>query len=335
MEHKTIISQLKKREFSPVYLLHGEEPYFIDLIVDYALNNILGEGEKDFNQTILYAKDTPPINVLDTATRLPMMSEYQVVVVKEAQQYNKTSQWEVFENYFESPAPNTILIFAYKYKKFDGRSKIFKILKKNAVIFESKSIREWDLPQWIRSYIKGHGYTITDKAVALLGEFVGTDISRLVNELEKLFIVVSKGSEINEKHIEKNIGISKDYNVFELVNAIMERDILKANKIIKYFSENPKATHITIVLANLNTMYQRMFKAHFLKSNDPGLVAQKLRIANYPAKLILQNLRKHPARKISKNFSILREYDLLAKGVGSTGSKESELMRELVFKLLH
>ena len=334
MEHQDLISQFKKKEFSPIYLLHGEEAYFIDKITDFASKSILNESERDFNQTIFYAKDTKPLMVIDTATRLPMMSEFQVVIVKEAQQW-KASDWEILENYFESPSKSTILIFAHKYKKFDGRSKMFKILKRNAVIFESKTIREWDLPKWIRSYIKGRQYAIPDKAVSLLGEFVGNDISRLVNELEKLFIVVKKGTEINEKHIEKNIGISKDYNVFELVNAVMERDILKANKIIKYFSENPKATHITIVLANLNNLYQRLFKTHFLKTNDPAKLAGQLKIQTYPAKLILQHIKKHPAKKISQNFSVLREYDLLAKGVGSTGTKDSELMKELIYKLLH
>lgn len=335
MPHTSVINQFKSRSFSPLYLLHGEEPYFIDLIVDYALDNILAEGERDFNQTVLYAKDTPPINVIDTATRLPMMSEYQVVVVKEAQEYKKASDWEIFEKYFDSPSQATILIFAYKFKKFDGRSKMFKLLKKNGVVFESVAVKEWEMPAWVKNYLKQKKYSITDKALALIVEFIGSDLSRIVNELEKLFILLPEGSEINEKHVEDNIGISKDYNVFELVNAVMEADVVKANKIINYFGNNPKATHITVVLANLLTMYQRLFKAHFLKTADPRRLADELRIQTYPAKLILQHIRKHPAKKISRNFTILREYDMLAKGVGNSGIPDAELMKELVYKLLH
>lgn len=335
MSHLDIISSLKKKDFKPIYFLNGEEPYYIDKIVDYISEHVLEESEKDFNQTVLYAKDSPPINVVDSATRLPMMAERQVVIVKEAQEYKNSSQWEVFEKYFESPAPDTILVFAYKYKKFDKRSKIYKILKKNAVIFESTGVKEWQLGTWVKDYLKEKNHKISDKAVALLVEFIGNDLGRISNELEKLFILVDEGDQINEKHIETNIGISKDYNVFELVNAVMEKDSKKALRIVNYFSKNPKATHITVVLSNLLNLYQRLFKVHFLKSDNPATVASALKIAPYPAKLVLTNKRKHPPKIISRNFGILREYDLLAKGVGSSGVEQSELMKELVFKLLH
>jgi len=335
MDYKDIIKQIKKKEFKPIYFLNGEEPFYIDKIVDYIANNILDESEKDFNQTIVYAKDTPPLNVVDAASRLPMMAEYQVVIVKEAQEYSKASQWEVFEKYFESPSNQTILVFAYKYKKFDKRSKIYKILKKKAVVFESTGVKDYQLDKWIKDYLKDKKYQITDKASALLAEFVGNDLSRLANELDKLFILVPEGQQITEKHIEENIGISKDYNVFELVNAVMEKDSLKALKIVNYFEKNPKATHITIVLANLLTLYQRLFKAHFIKSDNPAELAAKLKIAPYPARLIVSNKRKHPPKMISRNFSYLREYDLLAKGVGSAGSDQVQLMKELIFKILH
>ena len=335
MTYLDIISSLQKKDFKSIYFLNGEEPFYIDKIVDFISNNVLEESERDFNQTILYAKDTVPINVIDSAVRLPMMAEKQVVIVKEAQEYKNASQWEVFEKYFESPAPDTILVFAYKYKKFDKRSRLYKILKKNAVIFESSGVKDWELGRWIKDYLKEKKRSISDKAVALLVEFIGNDLSRISNELEKLFILVDDGEQINEKHIETNIGISKDYNVFELVNAVMEKDNRKALKIVNYFSKNPKATHITVVLSNLLNLYQRLFKVHFLKSDNPATVASALKIAPYPAKLVLSNKRKHPPKIISRNFGILREYDLLAKGVGSSGTEQSELMKELVFKLLH
>ncbi|NOQ71899.1 MAG: DNA polymerase III subunit delta [Crocinitomix sp.] len=335
MTFDEIINQIKNKDLRPVYFLHGEEAFYIDKIVDLAAAAILDEGERDFNQTIVYAKDTAPIDVLDAATRLPMMSERQVVIVKEAHEYKKSSQWEVFEQYFESPSKSTVLIFAYKYKKFDKRSRVYKILKKNAILFESEGVKEYQLGGWITNYISEKKYQITAKATALLVEFIGNDLSRIANELEKLFILVPKGDQINEKHIEKHIGISKDYNVFELVNAILEKDVLKANKIVRYFGQNPKATHITIVLANLHNLYQRLFKAHFSKTEDPRQLASMLKIHPYPAKELLLNKRKHPAKVISRNFSLLREYDLMAKGVNNAGVPENELLKELVYKLLH
>ena len=315
--------------------MHGEESFYIDSIVKYATENILEEGERDFNQTILYAKDSPPINVLDAATRLPMMSEYNVVIVKEAQEYKRSSQWEEFEQYFESPSSSTVLIFAHKYKKFDKRSRIYKILAKKAVIFESVGVKDYQLSAWISEYVRKKGWNMTDKACALVAEYVGNELERIVNELEKLFIVIEDGQQINERHVEEHIGISKDYNVFELSNAILEKDIEKAYKIVQYFGENPKATHITVVLGSIYALYQRLFKAHFAKTNDPRQLASALGIHPYPAKELLLNKRKHPAKVISRNFGILREYDLLAKGVGTGGTSDSELMKELVYKLMH
>jgi DNA polymerase III subunit delta len=333
--HQEVIKQLKSGNPKPIYFLHGEEPFYIDQIVKAATTSVLDESERDFNQTVVYAKDTPPIDVLDSATRLPMMSERTLVVVREAQEYKKASQWEVFEKYFESPSPTTVLIFAHKYKKFDKRSRIYKILKKDAVLFESDGVKDYQLGKWIGDYIKTKDYQITDKATALLAEFLGNDLSRISNELEKLFLLVAPGEQINEKHIEKNIGISKDYNVFELVNAVLEKNPVKANKIVRYFGQNPKATHITIVLANLHTLFSRLFKAHFAGTDDPRKLASILKIHPYPAKELLLNKRKHPARTISKNFSLLREYDLLAKGVNNSSTPENELLKELIFKLLH
>lgn len=335
MTYEEILQDFKERKFKPIYFLHGEEAYYVDALVDKAVNSILDEAEKDFNQTILYAKDTPPINVVDAITRLPMMSEYQVVVLKEAQEYTKAAQWEVFEQYIESPSASTIFIIAYKYKKYDKRSRIYKLLAKKAGVFESVGVKDYQLTGWISEYVRKKGRNLTDKAAALIAEYVGNELERIVNELEKLFIVVGVDEQINEKHIEKHIGISKDYNVFELSNAVLEKDLLKAYKIVKYFGENPKATHITVVLGSLYGLYQRLFKAHFAKTNDPRQLATMLKIHPYPAKELLLNKRKHPAKVISRNFGILREYDLLAKGVGTGGSTDAELMKELVYRLLH
>jgi DNA polymerase-3 subunit delta len=335
MTHLDVIKNIKNGQYGPIYLLHGEEPFYIDQIVNYIANNVLDESERDFNQSILYAKDTQPIQVVDAASRLPMMAERQVVIVKEAQEYKKASQWEIFENYFAAPSPQTILVFAHKYKKFDKRSKMYKLLAKNALVFESSGVKDYELPKWVRAYVLGKKKQITDKGVALICEFVGNDLSRLSNELEKLFLLVDDGAQITEQDIEKNIGISKDYNVFELVNAVLDRDFPKALKIIDYFQKNPKAAHITVVISNLLTLYQRLFKVHFLKTNDPRHIASALKIHPYPAKELLSKKAKHPPKIISRNFNILREYDLTAKGVGSSGTPDAELMKELVYKLLH
>ncbi|MBL7897546.1 MAG: DNA polymerase III subunit delta [Crocinitomicaceae bacterium] len=335
MTFEEVIQQIDQRKFKPVYFLHGVEAYFIDKIVDHASATILSEGERDFNQTILYAKDTQPLTIVDTAVRLPMMSEYQVVIVKEAQEYNKASQWEQLEKYVENPSNSTILIFAHKYKTLDKRSRFYKVVSKKGVVFESPEIKEYQVGAWVKEFLKQKKYPITDKAVSLITEFVGADLSRIVNELEKLFILIPEGTQINEKHVEQHIGISKDYNVFELVNAIAERDIIKANKIVNYFSQNPKAGPLVLVLGQLHGLYQKLFKVHFAQTEDPSKIASLLKVHPFVAKSMVQNKKKHPAKMISRNFSILREYDLLSKGVGTTGIPDAELMKELIYKLLH
>ncbi|MBK7128414.1 MAG: DNA polymerase III subunit delta [Crocinitomicaceae bacterium] len=335
MKFEELVSSIKKRSFKPLYLLHGEEPYYIDQIAELASQNILSDGERDFNQTIFYARDTQPMAVIDTALRLPMMSEFQVVIVREAQDYSKASQWEQFEKYFDNPAPQTILIFAHKYKTLDKRFRSYKLLEKKGIIFESPKVKDYQVPDWVKNHVIAKKYQITDKAVALICEFIGSDLGRIANEVEKLMTIVPVGTQINEKHIEQHIGISKDYNVFELVNAVADRNVMKANRIVNYFGQNPKATHSVVVIANLLAMYQRMFKAHFAQTEDPAKLASLLKVAPFAAKEIVKNKKKHPAKIISRNFSILREYDMLSKGVGSAGLPDGELMKELIFKLLH
>lgn len=335
MTFDEVKKQFKERNFKPIYLFHGEEDYHIDALTKLAMTTILEESERDFNQTVVYAKDTEPIDVIDAASRLPMMSEYNVVILREAQEYRRATQWEKFEQYIQSPSNSTIFIIAHKHKKFDKRSRLYKLLQKKAGIYESTPVKDYQLPSWISTYVRSKGFAMTDKAIALVAEFVGNDLSRIVNELEKLFIVVDKNTQINEKHIEEHIGISKDYNVFELNNAILEKDFLKASRIIKYFEQNPKAVHITVVMGTVYGLYQRLFKAHFAKTNDPGQLAKLLKIHPYPAKQLLNNKRKHPAKIISRNFGILREYDIMSKGLNKGGSTDAQLMKEMVYKLLH
>jgi DNA polymerase III subunit delta len=333
MDHKVIISSIEKKQFQPIYLLHGEEQFFIDLITDAIVEHALEEHERDFNQTIVYGKDCVPIEVVGLAKQFPMMSERSLVVIREAQDIKK---WEDFEDYFANPQPSTILVICHKHKKMDARSKSFKAITKTGIVFLSDKIKDYQLVTWIMKYVKDQGFDITDKAANLLAEFLGNDLSKIMNELEKLSILLEKGTRINDVHIEENIGISKDYNVFELVNAVAEMDILKANKIVAYFGQNPKAAHPTVVIANLFNLFQRLMTVHFLPVKTPDALAAHLKVHPFVAKETMRQSRLHNPKKIAKNINLLKEYDLRSKGVGGYSNvSEGDLMKELVFLVMH
>ena len=335
MTYNEIVQQFKSGNPKALYLLQGEEAFYIEKLVDLAADCIIPKDFRDFNQTILYARDTKPDLLLDTMLRLPIMAERQLVILKEAQVWNKNSMWEPFEPYFERPASTTVFIIAHPHKKFDKRVRTYKLISKIGGTFESETVKDYKLAEWIGSHVKQKGRKITDKGVQLIAECVGNDLGRLDNELEKLNILVAKGEQITEQHIEKHIGISKDYNAFELGRAVLEGDVLKANKIIQYFSHNPKAGPMVLVLASLTNTYRNLFKAHFLKSGDPAELARISGLHPFVAREFINHKAKHPPRRISRNFSLLRRYDLMSKGYGSPAVDDSELMKELVFQLLH
>lgn len=329
-----IIKDIKARKLKPIYLLHGEESYYIDLISDCLEENVLSEAEKGFNQTVLYGKDSEIMTVLNAAKRYPMMSDYQLVLVKEAQELNIDKAAEQFQAYCENPLKSTILVLCHKYGKFDKRKKVYKVLEKNGLVFESASIYDNKVPAWIEDFIKSRGYHINPSASALLAEYLGNDLSKVANELEKLMLNVPKGQEIGSKEVQDNIGISKEYNVFELQNALARKDVFKANQIINYFEANPKANPFVLILGNLSGWFTKILKYHYIK--DKSQAAKELGVNPYFLKDYELAARNYSLGKTFDVVSLLREYDLKSKGVDSTGNTEAgDLLKELIFKIIH
>jgi len=335
-----IINDLKKRKYKPLYLLHGEEPYFIDLVSNYVEHKLLPDAEKGFNQTVLYGKDTEIMTVLNAAKRYPMMAEHQVVLVKEAQEMKWGREDEDKKSinpllsYLENPLPGTILVFCYKYGKFDKRKKTYKAIEKNGLIFESSPLYDSKVPAWIETYIAGKGYQINQQATAMLSEYLGNDLSKIANELDKLMLNVTAGQAITLQHIQDNIGISKEYNIFELQSALSKKDPFKVNQIINYFEANPKANPIVLVLGNLNNFFSKVLLYHYVKDKSQQNLARELGVNPYFVKDYEMAARSYNYGKAMQIISLLREYDLKSKGVESN-SGNGELMKELMFKILH
>jgi len=331
--YEEIISDLKKRIFKPVYFLAGEEPYYIDLITEYIQEKVLPEDEKAFNQIILYGEDTNIASIIDTARRFPMMSSHQVLIIKEAQALKKLEELII---YLEKPLLSTILVFSYKYKTIDKRTKLHKILESYGVYFESPRIRDYLIPAWIERYLMIKGIKADPSASAMLTEYLGTDLHKIVNELDKLIITLPPGEpQITTTLIEKNIGISKDYNIFELQKAIGERNILKANMIIHYFADNPKDNPITFSIASLFGFFSKLLTFHYLTDKSKNNVASVLKINPYFVKEYENSASKYNVAKTVQIISLLRTYDMKSKGYGDPGTEPGDLLKELVFRILH
>ncbi len=335
-----IIKDLTNRKYKPLYLLHGDEPYFIDLVSNYVEHKLLPDAEKGFNQTVLYGKDTDIMTVLNSAKRYPMMADYQVVLVKEAQEMkwgNESDDKKDINpllNYLENPLSSTILVFCYKYGKFDKRKKTYKAIEKNGIVLESAALYDSKIPAWIEMYLTEKGYKINQQASLMLAEYLGNDLSKIVNELDKLMLNVATGQEITLKHIHDNIGISKEYNVFELQAALSRKDALKVNRIINYFEANPKANPMVLVLGNLNNFFSKVLIYHYSKDKSPQNLARELGISPFFIKDYEQAARSYPDNKTKQIISYLREYDVKSKGVESN-TDAGGLMKELMFKILH
>lgn len=334
MTIENIISDIKKGNISPIYFLYGDEPYFIDQVSDFIENTVLTEAEKGFNQMVLYGRDVSVAEVISNAKRFPMMAERQVIIVKEAQDLART--FDQFETYLEQPQPTTTLVFNYKYKKPDKRKSVFKKLAKNSVFFESKALYENQVPTWINNYVKSKSYKIDPKAAQMLVEFLGTELSKITNELNKLFIVLPKETPITPEAIEENIGISKDYNNFELRKAIGTKNVVKANQIISYFAQNPKSNPLVMTISLLNSFFTQLLQYHAISNkNDSKSVATALRVNPYFVNDYITAGRNYPMRKVSEIISWLRDADLKSKGVGARDLSHEDLLKELLFKILH
>lgn len=332
MDHKLILKNIKQKQFEKIYFLHGEEPFFIDVITDAIIENAMDESERDFNQSILYGKECEAGSLIADAKSYPMMGERRLVVVKEAQEFKEI---ELLESYFSNPVETTIFVLCYKHKKFDTRKKLIKTAAANGLVFLSEKVRDYKLVDWISNYAKDTGYQITPKAAMLLAEFLGTDLSRISNELEKLSILVEKGTTINEVHIEENIGISKDYNFFELQNAFAERDYPKASKIINYFEKNPKMGPIIPIISNLFSYHTKLMRIHFMKDKSRESLASNLGINPFVVAQYTNAARIYNPKKLAENIAILQEYDLKSKGIENASASDGELMKEMIYRLMN
>lgn len=326
-----IINDLKAGIIKPIYFLMGDEPYYIDKLTEYIENNILSEDEKGFNQTVIYGRDATIEDIVSNAKRYPMMAERQVVVVREAQELSRTI--DKLESYAENPQPTTVLVVAYKYKTLDKRKKLVKLIAKNGVLFESKKLYENQVGTWIQRLLQGRGYSIEPKANAMLVEFLGNDLSRISNELDKLQIILPKGHTITPKDIEYNIGFSKDYNVFELQNAIGSKDQLKAFKIAQYFADNPKDNPLVVTVSLVFGFFVKILKYHGLKDKDPRAAAPVLGVNPFFMKDYEIALRNYPMKKVSSIVASLREIDVKSKGVGANSLSNHDLLKEMLVKI--
>jgi DNA polymerase-3 subunit delta len=342
MTFDQIIGDIRKKVYAPVYFLHGDETFYIDAIAEALEKQVLNESEREFNQTVLYGKDTDLLTLISTAKRYPMMASYQVVIVKEAQDIRnliskaegKDSRDPLIE-YIQKPTPTTILVFCYKYKTLDKRTRLFKALQSGCVVFESKKLYDNQIPDWITRHILSKGFRTNPKATQLMAEYLGTDLSRIANEVDKLVLNLKPGDEITATMVEENIGISKEFNVFELQSALGKRNIFKANQIVQYFGRNPKNNPLVLTIPSIFTFFMKLLTYHSLTDRSRNAVAAALGINPYFVTEYETAAKAYPYPLVIRNISYLRDYDLRSKGVRNDSTGDDELLKELVYKLLH
>lgn len=331
-KYEDIIKDVKAKKFAPLYLLQGDEPFFIDEIAGLLEESVLTESEKAFNQTIVYGSDVDAAYIRDTASRFPMMASYQLIIIKEAQEIKK---WDELEPYTNNPAQSSIVVLCHKYKKIDGRKKIVSYIKKNGVIFESKKVYDNQLPSWIQSRLKSANLSIEPEAAMLMSEHLGNDLSKIANEVDKLKLHINAGQIISLDHIQKHVGISKEYNVFEFQKALGQKDVFKANQIGHYFMSNPKNHNIIAVISVLYSYFSKLYKLHGSAESNNNILAGVLGVSPFFVSEYKQAAKHYPKQKIESIFHILLEYDLKAKGFHVDNLNNENLLKEMIFKILH
>jgi len=331
-EINAIVADIKKGNTKPIYFLMGEEPYYLDQISDFIEDNVLDETEKGFNLQVMYGRDVAIDDIISAAKRYPMMSEKQVLIVKEAQDLSRSI--EKLVSYAENVQPTTVLVINYKYKKLDKRKKLYKAIDKVGVLFDSKKLYDNQVADWIRRVLSGKNYKIEPKAAQMLVEFLGTDLSKIANELKKLMLILPKETIITDHHIEENIGISKDFNNFELLKAIGSVNVVKANRIINYFVENPKNNPTVMTISLLNNFFTKLLLFHGLQDKSKSSVSKSLGVGFYFVDDYFLAAKNYTMRKVAKVIGYLRNADVKSKGVGASQTQE-DILKELIFKILH
>ncbi|HAA15372.1 MAG TPA: DNA polymerase III subunit delta [Cytophagales bacterium] len=333
-----VLKELKEGIFHPVYFLQGEEPYYLDQITDYIEEHALQGHEKGFNQMVLYGKDVAMNVVITNARRFPMMAQRQVVIVREAQEIQdlgKEAGQKLLLDYLQNPSTSTILVLAHKHKTLDNRKKLAKELNSKATLVTTKKLYDNHVPAWIGDYVKGKGHTIQPKALQMLADYIGTNLERLSNEIDKILINFEGTVEIDPGMVQKYVGISKEYNVFELQKAIALRDVMKANRIVHYFAQNPKENPVIPTIAVLYGFFAKLLMVHHSQDKNERALAGLLKVNPFFVKEYLAAARNYPLGKAVQNVSHIAKADLRSKGVNSGELKDGELLKELVYQLMH
>ena len=333
-----ILNNLKAGQYAPVYFLQGEEPYYIDLISDFIEQNALDETAKGFNQIVMYGKDVKMVDVINNAKRFPMMSDRQVVLIKEAQSIQdigKENGDQLLIQYLDNPLSSTILVFAFKHKKLDRRKALYKSLDKHAILLTSNKLYDNQIPDWIRTYFKEKEYPITDKSVFMLAEYIGNNLERLSNEIDKMLINFKEKVEINDHLIQKYVGISKEYNAFELQKAVALKEIIKANKIVNYFEANPKNNPVIPIISLMYSFFSKMLIFHATKDKSDQNLASAMGVNRFFIRDYKTAGKHYPVNKVVEIISHLRHADLQSKGVNAANLPDGQILRELIFKILH
>jgi DNA polymerase-3 subunit delta len=331
MSSEKIIGEWKKGVFKPIYWLEGEEPYFIDQLTDYAEHNILRESEAGFNLSVFYGKDASWADVINACRRYPMLSDKQVIILKEAQQMRDI---EKLEPYIENPLPSTIFIAAYKDKKLDGRKKMPRTIKEKGVLFTTKKLYDKDLPAWVQSLVASKNINISQKSIMLLVDHIGNDLNRMNNEIEKIIVNLGSGKTITESDIEEYIGVSREFNVFELQAALLSKDLPKAIRIIQYFEANPKAGPIQMVLPSLYSFFSKVFMIYGLQSKEEKSVAEAIGVHSFFVKDYLAAARHYTYPQVEKVLLLLHQYNLRSVGVNDSGTDDASLLKEMLVKMI-